>query len=212
MSAKPLRPHQRHVHGVGDRPQVDGVAGPVLPVLARAVRRLLEEDHAERPLAGLDRVADRHLQRRILARVALLVPRRDEPARAAAAVHVHAERLGRADDDVRAPGARRREHAEADRVDAGDRLRAGGAGELGDLRRVGLDDAEEGRALEIDGGGPVGELFAKIVQVDSPRLRVVRDRDDLDVVPHLRRRAVVRGSPRGAPGRSRRGRAAGRGR
>src|SRR4029079_4824323 len=118
--AKALRAHQRHVDGVRDRPEVHGVPGPVLALLSRAVRRLLEEDHAEGALARLDRVAERDLQRRVLPRVALLVTRRDEPAGAAPTVHVNAERLGRADDDVRAPGARRREHAEADRVDTRD--------------------------------------------------------------------------------------------
>ena len=68
-------------------------------------------------------------QRRVLARVARLVARRDEAARAAAAVHVDAERLDAADDDVGAVGGRRREHAERDRVDADDGLGADRVGE-----------------------------------------------------------------------------------
>src|SRR5204862_2982598 len=87
-----LRPKQRHVGGVRDRMQVDRIAGPVVPFLAAAVGRLLEERDAEAVLAG-HRLGDAEAERRVLPRVARLVPRRDEPARAAAGRHLNPPRL-----------------------------------------------------------------------------------------------------------------------
>ena len=175
-----LRPHQRHVDGVRDRPEVDRVARPVVALLAAAVRRLLEERDPEAVLAR-DRLGDAEQQRRVLVRVARVVARGDEAAGAAAARHVDAERLRAADDDVGAVVGRRREDAERDRVDADDRLRAVAARERRDLGRVRLDPAEEGGVLEEHGGGARREPLLEIVEVDAAGHRVVGDELDLDL-------------------------------
>ena len=184
-----LGPQQRHVDGVRDGPEVDRVAGPVVALLAAAVRGLLEEGDPEAVLA-CDRLGDAEQQRRVLVRVARVVARGDEAARAAAARHVHAERLRAADDDVRAVVGRRREDAERERVDADDRLGAVAARERGDLGGARLDAAEERGVLEEHGRGARREPSLEIVEVDAARRRVVADELDLDLARQLGSAAV----------------------
>ena len=73
----------------------------------------------------------------------------------------------------------RLEHAERDRVDVGDRERAGVLRGRGQLGRV-LEDPEDVRLLEDHGGGVLGRL-AHGRRVGRPAL--VRDLDDLEAEP-----------------------------
>ena len=52
-SRMPCGPEQRHVDRVGDGPEIDRVAGPVLALLAHAVGGLVRRGEAEAELAGL---------------------------------------------------------------------------------------------------------------------------------------------------------------
>ena len=63
--------------------EVDRVPRPVVPLLARAVRRLVEERQREGMLA-LDGLGDREVERVVLPGVAWLVASRDEAPRAPA--------------------------------------------------------------------------------------------------------------------------------
>jgi hypothetical protein len=73
---------------------------------------LLEQTQAEAVLARLERLGDADEQCRVLMGIAFLVARGDEATHPSAGVHVDAERLNGADDDVRTEVHRRGEHAE----------------------------------------------------------------------------------------------------
>ena len=154
------------------------------------MRRLLEEGDAEPVLAG-DGVSEM-LRRSVGYSRAYLGSSRagDEAAGTAPAGHVHAERLGAADDDVGAVVGRWREDAERDRVDPDDRLGSVPARERCDLGCVRLDPAEERGALEEDGGGARREPLLEIGQIDAAGHGIVGDELDLDLADRLGRRAV----------------------
>jgi len=103
----------------------------------------------EAVLAG-DGLRDAEQQRRVLVRVARLVPGGDEASRPAAAGHMYAEGLRGPDDDVGTVVGRRREDAEGDRVDTDDRLGSDLSRQRCDLGSLRLDAAEERRILEED--------------------------------------------------------------
>ena len=112
---------------------------------------------------------------RIFRDEARLVPARDEAAVAAAGIHVNAERLQIADDKVGAIVGRRCQHAEGDRVDARDQNGAGVMGDVGDGRRLGLDEAEIAGALDYHRGGLARDLGAEVGKVRAPGLGIAGD-------------------------------------
>ena len=151
----------------------------------------MEQAEAKAVLAGARRFGDADHQGRVLAGVAFVVARGDEAAGAAAAIHVHAQRLGWSHGEIRAELGGRGEHAQRQGVDTQDRLRTGGARQPDDLRRVGLDRAEIARCFEIDRGGARRELGAKIGEVDQAGRRIGIDGDDGQMRAHLRGLAVA---------------------
>src|SRR4051812_48323505 len=78
----------------------------------------------------------------ILPDVFFLVARGDVAADAAAAIHVHAERLGRSDRDIGAIIGRRTQYAERDRIGADDELGAMRMRDPGNLFATFFDQAE----------------------------------------------------------------------
>ena len=104
----------------------------------------------------------------------LVVGAGDEADRAAAVVHVDAEALELAADEVGAVARRGFEHAERGRVDADDGERAARVRALGDRGRVGLERAEEGGVLEVDAGHVVAQCGIEGGEVERPGGRVAR--------------------------------------
>ena len=137
----------------------------------------LQREHEAAPafdVDGLAHDAPRHAPHQLLARAHEAQVRAPE-------VEVVAHRLTLADGDVGAVLARRREHAERERIDDGDEE---GAGVVGDLRggRHVLEAAEEVGLLERDGGGLLVDGRAQRGRVGQTAA-VAPDLHDLETEP-----------------------------
>ena len=104
---------------------------------------------AKAELPRLQRFGDRHQKAVVLAHIAFFVARRDIAANPAATMHVHAQRLRRADHKIGAIIPGRHHHAKADRVHAHDGFGPRRAGQRGNLCRPGFQRAQIGRVFEI---------------------------------------------------------------
>ena len=106
------------------------------------------------------------------------------------AIHVDAERLQVADHEVGAPVGGRREHAEGDRVHAGDEQGAGLVRDGGDLGGPGLDRAEVAGRFDHHRGGLARDLRPQVGEIDEAGVGIAGDRLDggegLGEAPELR--------------------------
>ncbi len=171
--AHPVGPEQREMDGHADRPQALRRAGEVARLAALHVRHAVPAHLAEAPLV-VDRAARADQERRVLGHDPLVVGAGDEADRPAAVVHVDAEALELAADEVGAVARRGFEDAERGRVDADDGECAARVRALGDRRRVGLERAEEGGVLEVDAGHVVAQCGIERGEVERPGGRVAR--------------------------------------
>ena len=146
-----------------------------------AERRSVVGDVRERVFAFLGRLADAEQAGGELQHVLRVVHRGHEAGLAAAEVHVDAQGLHVAADDVRAEAPRGGDDAEADRVTADDDLRACCVRHVGDLLRVDLEHAEIFGVFEVDRADFIVQLGLQIGKVHTAGGRVRLDDDKIQI-------------------------------
>ena len=183
--AQPLRSKQTEVGRGRDCPQCRGGATILRPLTTLDVVRAIEVEVAEAVLAGLERLRLRKDEGRAALDHGGIVVEREVAREATAVAHVHAERLDIADREVGAERARCREQTEACRIGTNDSECTVLVGELDNLWRLIVDNAEGVRILDVDGRDIVGERGAQRVEVEQSGLFVERDFIDLNVVAQV---------------------------
>ena len=177
-----LGAHGGKIHACGDAPEGGLRADVFLGLVAQVAEgRAVIRNVGEGIFALGVGAADTEETGGEFENVGRVVHRGHEAGLAAAVVHVDAERLQVAADDVRAVAVGHGHNAEGDGVHADDALRARVMRGVRDLARADLQTAEVVGVFEVDNADRIVQLALQVGKIDAAGLVVALDLLDLEV-------------------------------